>query len=94
MPKPLYHKQLLEVEFYQSVFDVAEVIPWRIGDLHLARDLAQMHGIAAMDAIHVAMAISACADELISAERPEKPLFRMTELAMRSIRQEGTENDH
>ncbi len=86
MPKPIYHKQNLEVDFYQAIFDVAEVVPWRIDTLHLARDLAQRHGIAAMDAIHVATAIAANADEFISAERPEKPLFRLPELPMISIR--------
>ena len=74
------------MDFYQAIFDAAEVIPRRIDNLHLARDLAQRHGIAAMYAIHVAIALGAGADEFVTAERPEKPLFRLTELPVKSIR--------
>lgn len=86
MPKPLYQGQQSEVDFYQAIFDVAEVLAWRIESLYLARDLAQRHGIAAMDAIHVAIALGAEAVEFVTAEKPEKPLFRLTELPVYSIR--------
>lgn len=86
MPKAMYHKQQLESDFYQAIFDTAEVIPWRVESLRLAQDLAKDYGIAAMDAIHVALAIAAAADELVSGERPAKPMFRVTELTMTSIR--------
>lgn len=86
MPKPLYHKQQLESDFYQAIFDAAEVITWRVDSLRLARDLAKDYGIAAMDAIHVALAIAAEADELMSGERSEKPMFRVTKVTMTSIR--------
>lgn len=86
MPKPIYHQREPEQTFYQAIFDAAEVIPWRIEALHQAHELAKRHGIAAMDAIHLALAISAQADEFVSAERPEKPMFRLTELRVRSIR--------
>jgi hypothetical protein len=44
------------------------------------------HGIAAMDAIHVAHAATAGVDEFISAEKSTKPMFRVQAIAVRSIR--------
>lgn len=83
---PLYHGQQSEVDFYKAIFDVAEMMPWKIESLRLAQDLAQRYDIAAMDAIHAAIALSARVDEFVTAERPEKPLFRLTELTVVSIR--------
>ena len=86
MPKPLYHKQHNEQAFYQAIFDQAEVIPWQVAALHQAHELAQRYGIAAMDAIHLALAIAAQVDEFVSAEKPGKPMFRVREIPMRSVR--------
>jgi hypothetical protein len=86
MPKPLYHKQHNEQAFYQAIFDQAEVIPWQTPTLNHARELAQRYGIAAMDAIHLALAIAAQADEFVSAEKPGKPMFRVREISIRSVR--------
>lgn len=79
MPKPLYQKERRESEFYQAVFAQAELIAWQLDALHKAHGLAQRYGIAAMDAIHVTLAIAAKADEFVSAEKPTKPMFRVTE---------------
>lgn len=86
MPKPLYYRQQAEIDFYRSVFDRAEHIPWRLDTLRQAEELAERYGIAAMDAIHIAMAIGVRVDEFVSAEKPDKPMFRVTEIPMRSIR--------
>jgi hypothetical protein len=40
--------------------------------------LAERHGLAAMDALHLAVALAANADAFISGERPDKPMFRVT----------------
>ena len=50
-----------------------------------ARDIAGRYFLDAMDAIHVAYAIEAGADEFVSAERITKPMFRVLEVPMRSI---------
>lgn len=86
LPKPLHEKRRDEVEFYQAVFDRAERLPWSLEVLHLAQNLARQHGIAAMDAIHAAFAVSHFVDELVTTERPEKPLFRIEQLKIRSLR--------
>jgi predicted nucleic acid-binding protein len=89
MPKPLYEQRHAEVAFYRAVFDRAEQLPWRLDTLRQAHDVAQRHGIAAMDAIHVACAIAADVDELVTGERPCKPLFRIGTLPIRSLRPEA-----
>lgn len=86
MPKPLYFRNDGELEFFRDIFARAEHIPWQLPVLAQARELAQRHGLAAMDAIHVATAINARVDEFISGERPDKPMFRVTEISMRSLR--------
>jgi predicted nucleic acid-binding protein len=86
MPKPLYFRRSNESDFYLDIFNQAERIPWQIAALEQARGLAERYGIAAMDAIHVAIAIAAGVDELVSAEKPEKPMFRVTEIPVRSLR--------
>lgn len=86
MPKPLYEKRQHEIDFYDTVLDWAEHLKWSTDTLYRAYDLAEKHGIAAMDAIHVATALDASVDEFVTAEKPTKPMFRVTALRMQSIR--------
>ncbi len=87
LPKARYHKQQQEVEFYEAVFSQAENIAWNESALRQAHTIAERHGVAAMDAIHVAHALAAGVDEFVSAEKPTKPMFRVQTIAMRSIRE-------
>lgn len=86
LPKPLYFRRNDESGFYQDIFARAERIAWRIDALEQARSVAERYGIAAMDAIHVAIAIAAGVDEFVSAEKPDKPMFRVAEIKMHSLR--------
>jgi predicted nucleic acid-binding protein len=86
MPMARYHKQQEEVEFYEEVFGQAENIAWDNTALQQALAIAESHGVAAMDAIHVAHAAVAGVAEFITAERPTKPMFRVKAIALRSIR--------
>lgn len=86
LPKARYHQQEQEVAFYETVFSRAENIAWDASALRQAHTLAETHGVAAMDAIHLAHAIEAGVDEFVSAEKPSKPMFRVPSLVMRSIR--------
>ncbi|AFL72189.1 hypothetical protein Thivi_0104 [Thiocystis violascens DSM 198] len=58
---------------------------WSISLVDSAKLLAQDYGLAAMDAIHLAVAIAAQADVFISGERLGKPLFRVREIATQSL---------
>jgi predicted nucleic acid-binding protein len=50
-----------------------------------AQQKAGKFGLSALDALHVAAAISAGADEFITTERPGKPMFRVKGISVRSI---------
>lgn len=84
-PKPRYEKQQQELDFYSTVLERAEHLKWRTETLYRAHNVAEQHGIAAMDAIHVATALDAEVDEFVTAESTTRPMFRVRELRMRSI---------
>lgn len=86
LPKPIYQNRAKEVEFYNLVFSESECLPWSLRALQKAREIAELHDIAAMDAIHIATALDAAVDEFVTAEKSTKPMFRVTELCMQSIR--------
>ena len=50
-----------------------------------ARALARTYGLAAMDAIHIAFALEAGADQFISAENSTKPMFAVQEMPVLTI---------
>lgn len=83
--KAIYHHQRLEQAFCLDIFENAEVLEWDLNALQRAEALAQRHGIAAMDAIHVALAITAGVDEMVTAEKPQKPMFRVNDILISSI---------
>jgi len=84
-PKAIYQKQHDEIDFYEAVFLRSQDLKWCTDTLYRAHDLAKKHGIAAMDAIHLAIALDAAVDEFITAEKSTKPMFRVTELSISSI---------
>jgi len=85
MPKPIYERQEKESKFYDNVFEASECLAWDIELLDHAAHIAKEHGIAAMDAIHVAYALGAHAAELVTKEQPSKPMFRVKDITIRSI---------
>jgi predicted nucleic acid-binding protein len=77
LPKPVYHKQPRQVtwleQFFRSLVGWVDASP---GLTAQAENIARRHGLSALDALHVAAAIAPGADELITTERPTKPLHR------------------
>ncbi len=84
-PKAIYMAQTAEYAFYQSVFARAECQAWSLEVVNLAKHLSQLYGLAAMDAVHIAVALMSKADEFVSAEKPGKPMFRVKEIATVSL---------
>lgn len=86
LPKSIYQRQITEQDFYQTFFD--NVKHWA-NDIFSIVPQAQMiagkYGIAGMDALHIAAALSIGAEEFITTEKKTKPMFRITELKMISI---------
>jgi predicted nucleic acid-binding protein len=86
LPKAVFHKRLDEVSFYDVFF--AAVERWAKPDAALsdwAQSLASRFGLSALDALHVAAALAVGADEILTTEKPQKPIHRVTELHVRSL---------
>lgn len=81
LPKALYHRQTNEVEFYQTFFSA---VTYWADDLENIIDnsfkIASEYGLAAMDSLHIAAAISVEAEEFVTTEKPTKPMYRVTDL--------------
>ena len=81
LPKAVYHKNTSEVEFYEAVFD--SVTDWAESTNEIIErgyEEALAHGLAALDALHVAAAAILGADELVTTEKRDKPLHRTTKV--------------
>jgi predicted nucleic acid-binding protein len=89
LPKAIYYKNTSEVEFYEAVFD--SVAYWADSFetiIEQAYKEAFGVGLAALDALHTAAAISAGADELVTTERKTRPIHRTQSIKVVSILEE------
>ena len=94
LPKAVYHKQNIEQEFYTTFFE--NVAQWADNyekTIQAAYQEACNTGINALDALHVAAAISLNTDELITTERPVKPIHRTTSVKVVSLHTMTVSND-
>jgi predicted nucleic acid-binding protein len=88
IPQATYNRRRNEVGFYEDYFNA--VPHWVQQSRRLtnqAFDLASRYGLTAVDALHIAAAVAASADEFITAERPTSPLSRVRELRVSTIYQ-------
>lgn len=86
IPKAIYNRKTAEAEFYESFFSAvtywANDIEKVIQD---AYNIACQYGLAAMDALHVAAALSVGAEEFVTTEKKTKPMFRVSSIKVISI---------
>jgi predicted nucleic acid-binding protein len=89
LPKPVYERRKDEVEFLETFFESATIEP-EVNSILIesALDMAKVHGVAGMDSLHLAAAISANAEEFVTTEKPTKPMFRVTEIKLTSLHTE------
>jgi predicted nucleic acid-binding protein len=75
LPIPIYYKRSREKSFYERFFQAASL--WADGErlIQPAFRIATQFALGAMDALHVAAAAEYGA-ELVSAEKPSKPIYR------------------
>jgi hypothetical protein len=88
LPKSVYYRRIAEAAFYRQFF--AAVAVWTMSEPQLvksAHDIAQRFGLSAVDALHVAAAMAARADALITDELQSKPLHRVTTIPIWTLRQ-------
>ena len=86
LPKAVYGEHKDEVELYEQFFSSAH---YQVkASEHLSDEAltyAKAHGLGGMDALHIAAAIQANADELVTTEKPTKPMHRVTEVKVVSL---------
>lgn len=87
LPKAIYNRKPDEAAFYEAFFvDVAAWAEALDEVVTAAATEAERHGLGALDALHVAAAVALGAEELVTTERPEKPIHRTTSVRVVSIR--------
>jgi hypothetical protein len=86
LAKATYHKRTAEVDFYNLYFDAVQT--WVSTDsalMQLALQRGAEFGLNGMDALHMAAAETAGAEELVTTERPTSPLLRVTSVRVLTI---------
>ncbi len=86
LPKAIYQKRLAEIEFYETFFGA--VTRWADSlesVLENAYHKACDSGLAALDAIHVGAATSVGAQEMVTTEKPGKPLCQVKSIQVVSM---------
>ncbi|MCC5618637.1 PIN domain-containing protein [Nostoc sp. CHAB 5836] len=86
IPKAIYNRKTAEAEFYKSFFSA--VTYWSNDIQKVMQDaynIACQYGLAAMDALHVAAALSVGAEEFVTTEKKTKPMFRVSSIKVISI---------
>ncbi|NJO63944.1 MAG: type II toxin-antitoxin system VapC family toxin [Richelia sp. RM2_1_2] len=74
------------MEFYNTFFDDVSIWATDLNTIiKIAEGIAKNYGLAAMDALHIAAAISINADEFITTEKVTKPMHRVSEIRVISI---------
>ena len=86
LPKPTFHRRQEEIDFMQEIFDGAdEVINTSPELTRSALEFASKYDMSPIDALHVGVAVVAGVDELITMEKPSKPICRVKEVKVVSI---------
>lgn len=87
LPKATWLGREDQVEIYKEIFDkVSRWVPSSPELSQRALGLAGEHGLGAVDALHVAAAETEGA-ELVTAEKPTKPMLQVASVTAMSIRE-------
>lgn len=86
LPKPTFHRRSSELVFMEAILSAAEQVAVEPALVTRALTLAGKHDLHPLDALHLASAAEAGVDELVTLERPEKPLCQQTEVQVVSLR--------
>lgn len=93
LPKATFHQRKAEIAFYDLFFaTTTRSIPTSEALLKYALDEACKTGIQGLDAVHIACAVFAGADELITSEKTSRPIHRTKRVKVVSIFPAGEAN--
>lgn len=88
LPKAIYERNQSEVDFYETFF--GKVAYWAKPLEEVANEglqQANLYGLSALDALHVAAALISGADDIVTTEKVTKPMYRVTSIQVISIAQ-------
>jgi len=86
VPKAAYFQREAELRFYEAFFaGTAVTIDFHAGHWAAAFDEACASGLSAFDALHVTAGVLGGCDELITTERPDRPIHRTKRIHVVSI---------
>jgi predicted nucleic acid-binding protein len=86
LPKAVFHKREEEAEFYNEFFRFnARTIPTSVALLEYALAEGCETGIQGLDAVHIACAVFAGAEEFITSEKHARPIHRTQKVRVVSI---------
>ena len=86
LPKPTFNRRQEEIDFMLEIFDGAdENIVTSPEVTRRALEFASKYDLSPVDALHVGIAAVAGVDELITMEKPTKPICRVKEVNVVSI---------
>jgi predicted nucleic acid-binding protein len=89
VPKAVFHKQQLEVAFYERFFADVQAIHSTPESFELlikeAEKVGGQFGLNMADALHIAAALDLAAEEFITAERPTSPFRNVKGIKIISI---------
>ena len=89
LPKATYLRQQAEVRFYESFFSDVAIWATELAQIIQAGNrIACTYGLNAIDALHLAAALSVDAQEFVTTEKTTKPMHRVTEIQVVSIASE------
>jgi len=89
VPKPTFHRQTDELAFMNEFLAGAqEHIPASPHVTSRAIEFASQYDTGPMDALHVAAAAIAEADELVTLEKPTSPICQVREIKVVSLRRD------
>ncbi|MBW4667293.1 MAG: PIN domain-containing protein [Cyanomargarita calcarea GSE-NOS-MK-12-04C] len=86
LPKAIYNRKTAEAKFYESFFSA--VTYWADDIEKVMQDgynIGCQYGLAAMDGLHIAAALSIGAKEFLTTEKPTKPMFQVSGIQVISI---------
>jgi predicted nucleic acid-binding protein len=86
LPKAICYRRTNEAQFYEAYFESVQY--WAHDLAKLLEDgyrIACIHGLSAIDALHIAAALAVEADEFVTTERTTKPMHRVSEIRVISI---------
>ena len=90
LPKPAFYKRQEEIDFMQAIFDSASENVATSPELTgRAVAMASKYDMTPIDALHLGAAAISGVDELVTMEKPTKPMCRVTEVKVISIHSES-----